>query len=149
MHPPGPVALGHFLMDDPAARGHPLHVAGSDYTSIAHAVAVLDRSCQHIGDGFDATMRMPWKAGQVIFRNVIAKVIQQQERIEVLRVSEPERPAQMHAGAFEGRFGLNQPLHRSDRHSKPQSRKSLRPAKADAGWVQVSFAGRTFFLTTL
>src|SRR5215472_18135446 len=59
MHPSRSVALGHLLMDDPAASGHPLHVAGGDYTAIAHAVAVLDRSRQHIGDGFDATMRMP------------------------------------------------------------------------------------------
>src|SRR5215813_2355393 len=62
MHPPGPVALGHLLMDDPAACSHPLHVAGGDHTAIAHAVAVLDCSRQHVGDGFDAAMGMPWKA---------------------------------------------------------------------------------------
>src|SRR5215472_12590035 len=27
VHPPSPVALWHFLMDDPAAGRHPLHVA--------------------------------------------------------------------------------------------------------------------------
>src|SRR6516162_1934646 len=59
MHPSRPVALGHLLMDDPAACSHPLHVARGDHTAIAHAVAVLDRSRQYIGDGFDATMRMP------------------------------------------------------------------------------------------
>ena len=53
MHGPGLVPLGHFLVDDSAAGGHPLHVPGGDDPSIAEAVAVLDVSLEHIGDGLD------------------------------------------------------------------------------------------------
>jgi len=36
---------------------------------------------------------MPREAGQVIFRILVAKVVQQQERIEIGRVAEAESPA--------------------------------------------------------
>ena len=72
------IALGHFLMNDAAAGGHPLNVAGSDGAVIAHAVAMLDRSGQHIGDGLNAAMRMPGKSGEIVLRNVVAEVVEQQ-----------------------------------------------------------------------
>ena len=71
---------------------------------------------QDVGDRLDAAVRMPREAGQVILRNVVAEVVQQQERIEVGRVAEAERAAQMHARAFEGRLGFDQPLNRSNGH---------------------------------
>src|SRR5450631_3506819 len=43
---------------------------------------------------------MPGKALQIVFRNVIAKIVQQQERIEFRCVAEAEGAAQMHAGPF-------------------------------------------------
>ena len=117
MHAAGRVALGHFLVDDAPARRHPLEVAGGDGAAVAHAVAVLDGSGEDVGDGFDAAMRMPREAGQVIGRNVVAEVIEQEEGVEVGRVAEAERAAQMHARAFEGGLGLDQTFDRSDGHN--------------------------------
>ena len=51
-------------------------------------------------------VRMPGKAGQVVLRDVVAEVVEEQERIEVGRVAEAERAAQVHAGAFERRLRL-------------------------------------------
>ena len=77
-----------------------------DGAAIAHAVAVLHGSGQHVGDRLDPAMRMPREAGQVILRNVVAEVVQQQKRVEVGGIAEAERAAQMHARAFERRLGL-------------------------------------------
>ena len=56
------------------------------------------------------------KPASIIFRNVIAKIVQKEKRIEVGSVAEAERAAQMHARAIARRFGSNQALHRTDRH---------------------------------
>src|SRR5205814_473135 len=105
-----------FLMNDASAGCHPLDLAGGDGAMIAHAVAVLDRAGQDISDRLDAAVRMPRKAREVIGWNVIPEIIQQQERVEVRRVAEPKRPAQMHTRAFERWFGLDQTFNRSQRH---------------------------------
>jgi hypothetical protein len=56
---------------------------------------------------------MPGKPGQVLLRDVIAEVIEEEERIELGGVTESERTAQVNARAFESRFCLNNPLDRS------------------------------------
>src|SRR5580704_19070269 len=43
MHPARLVAFGHLLMNDAAACGHPLYVAGGDGAPVSHTVAVLHR----------------------------------------------------------------------------------------------------------
>ncbi len=116
VHAAGRIALGHFLMNDAAARGHPLHVAGGDGAVVAHAVAVLDGSGEHVGDGLDAAMRMPGKSGEIVLGDVIAKIVEQEERIEVVGVAEAEGAAQMHAGAFERGLGLDQALYGTNGH---------------------------------
>ena len=45
---------------------------------------------------------MPREAGQIFVGVVVAEVVEQEERIEFLRVAEPEAALQLHAGAFEG-----------------------------------------------
>ena len=37
---------------------------------------------EHVGDRFDAAMRMPREAGEIVVRVVVAEVVEQQERIE-------------------------------------------------------------------
>ena len=100
MHAALRVALRHLLMHDAAAGRHPLHVAGAEHALIAEAVAVLDLAGQDVGDRLDAAMRMPGKAGLVLVGIVVAEIVEQQERIELLGVAEAEGAAQMHAGAF-------------------------------------------------
>src|SRR5271155_164457 len=97
MHPSNRIALGHLLMDDPAPGRHPLHIARANRAAVSHAVAVLHRSGEDIRDRLDTAMRMPWKSRQIIRRNIVAEVIQQQKRIEVGCVAETKSPPQMHA----------------------------------------------------
>ena len=75
------VALGHLLVDDAAAGGHPLHVARRDHAAVAEAVAVLDVAAQHVGDGLDPAVGMPGEALQVLLGLVGAEVVEQQERV--------------------------------------------------------------------
>src|ERR1700691_394659 len=106
MHASGRIAFRHLLVDDSASGRHPLYVTRSDRATVPDAVAVFHSSGEHIGDGLDAAMRMPGEACQIIPRNVVAEVVEQEERIELRCISEAERPAQMYAGTFKGRFGF-------------------------------------------
>ena len=116
VHPAGRVALGHLLVDDAAAGRHPLDVAGVDGAAVPHAVAVLDGPREDVRDRLDAAVGVPGEAGQVILGDVVAEVVEQQERVEVRGVPEAERAAKMHARAFEGRLGLDEPFDGSDGH---------------------------------
>ena len=53
---------------------------------------------------------MPREARQIVLRNVIAEVVEEEERVELGCIAEAERAAQVHARAFEGRLGFDQPL---------------------------------------
>ena len=110
------VALRHFLMQDAAARRHPLHVAGIEIAAIAEAVAVLDGAGQHISNGLDAAMRMPRKAGAIIVGPVIAEIVEQKERIEFGRVAEAEGAVELDAGALDDGLRRHDAFHRPDGH---------------------------------
>src|SRR5215211_2409481 len=112
------VALRHLLMHDPAAGGHPLHIAGAKRAAVAEAVAMIHRTRQHIGDRLNAAMRMPGKSGGVILRTVIAEVVEQEERVKRAGLAETEGAPQLHAGAFNGGLGPADALNGSDRHGK-------------------------------
>jgi hypothetical protein len=59
---------------------------------------------------------------------VVPKVVEEQEWIEFSRVAEPESPAQAHAGSFDRRCRLGQPLHRADRHGSLLFGRAVRPS---------------------
>src|SRR5207244_4904402 len=120
MHPSHVIAFRHLLVNDPAARCHPLHVPGTDNAAVADAVAMLHRSRQHIGDGLDSTVRMPGKPCQIVLRNIVAEVVQQQERVKVLGVPKAESAAEVYTCAFKSRFRFDKPLNRSDGHIQLQ-----------------------------
>ncbi len=103
-------------MENSAPGRHPLDVAGSNRAAVSQAVAMLDGACEHIRDGLDAAMRMPWKTGQIILRLFIAKVVEQEERVEVSGVAETERTPQMNTCTFEGRLGFDETLDWPNRH---------------------------------
>jgi len=52
-------------------------------------------------------MRVPRKSGEVIGRYIIAKIVEQQERIKILGIAEAEGAPQMDARAFNRRFRLD------------------------------------------
>src|SRR5262249_16538359 len=112
------IALGHFLMQDAATSGHPLHVACGHLSLVSEAIAVLDRSGQHVGDRLNPAMRMPWKSRQVIVRILIAKIVEKQKRIEVFRLPKTERALQLYPGAFNGWLCFQHLSNWSKRHNK-------------------------------
>src|SRR5262249_29741938 len=73
------IALGHFLVNDAAARAHPLHVPRTDDATIAEAVAVLDLTAKDVGDGLHASMRVPGEALAVLVGVIRAEVVEQQK----------------------------------------------------------------------
>ena len=78
--------------------------------AIAEAVAVIDRAREHVGDGLDAAMRMPGEAGEIFVGVVVAEIVEQEERIELLRVAEPEAALQFDSGPFERGLRPQDPL---------------------------------------
>ncbi len=108
VHPPVGVALGHLLVEDAAARRHPLDVTGPDDPLVPQAVLVLHGSGEHVGDRLDAAVRVPRESGPVVVRPVAAEVVEQEEGIELRGFAEPERAAQVHARALEGWLGLGE-----------------------------------------
>ena len=79
---------------------------------------MLNIACEHVSDGLDAAVRMPRKAGAILFRPVIAEIVEQQKRIELGGVSKAERAAQVHAGALDGRLGRDDAFHGPDGHGR-------------------------------
>jgi hypothetical protein len=67
---------------------------------------------------------MPGEAGKVIFRHVIAKIVEQKEGIKVLGVSESESAAEVNACALKSWLRLNEPLYGTERHGDLESRES-------------------------
>src|SRR5215467_5515710 len=107
MHSPFCISLRHFLVQNPAPGRHPLHVAGAELAPVSQTVAVIDASRQHMRDGLDAAVRMPRKSCAIVFRTIVAEVVEQEEWIEFARIPEAEGATQLHARAFDCRFGLN------------------------------------------
>jgi len=112
------IALRHFLMDDPAARGHPLYIASGNGAAVPHAVAVIHGSREDVCNGFDSTVRVPGEPCQIIFRNVIPKIIEEKKGIEIGSVAEAERTSQMHSRAFQRRLRGDHSFYRSERHGQ-------------------------------
>src|SRR5580704_4387365 len=108
-------------MNNAAPRRHPLNVARRNRPAIAQTIPMLDRPRQNISYGLDSAMRMPWKPRQVVLRHVIAKIVEQQKRIEVGSVAKPKRAPQMHSRALKSRLGFNKFLDRSNRHTRSLS----------------------------
>src|SRR5580704_9549682 len=94
-------------MQDAAAGRHPLHVAGGHFSFVAQAVTVFHRASEHVGDGFNAAVRMPWESRCIVVRVVVAEIVQQKKRIEILGLAEPESTLQLYTGALDGGLRLN------------------------------------------
>ena len=115
----------------------------ADGAVVAHAVAVLDGAGQHVGDGLDAAVRVPGEAGQVVLGNVVAEIVEQKEGIEIGGIAEAERAAQVHAGAFQRGFGLDEPLDRSDGHVSLQNKSlATRPRRAPPNDIYIQMSWR-------
>ena len=116
MHPAAWITLWHLLVNDSASRGHPLNVSCVYDAAASDAVAVLDASREDVCDGLDSSVGMPRESRLVILRTFIPEVVEQEERVELGRVAEAERPAQIHTCAFAGWLGHDEPLYWPKRH---------------------------------
>ena len=83
---------------------------------IAQAVAVLDRAGQHVRDGFDAAMRVPREAFEIVLRGSLRKSSSSRNGSKSAVSAEPERATQLDARALHGWCGLDGAFHGSNRH---------------------------------
>ena len=67
-----------------------------------------------VSDGFDAAVRMPGEAGEVVGRILVAKVVEQEKWVEFLGFAEAEGALQLDAGALDGGFGFKNLFHWSE-----------------------------------
>jgi hypothetical protein len=116
VHSPLRIPLRHLLVKNAAPGRHPLHVTRPERPAVAEAVTVLHGAGEHVGDGLDPPMRMPRETREEIGGPVVAEVVEQQERIEVAGIPEPERTPELDARPLDGGRRLDDALDRSDGH---------------------------------
>ena len=78
-----------------------MNVSGGDRTAVAHAIAMLHGSREYIRDGFDPAMRVPRKPGQIVCGDIVAEVVEKQERILLIKLAggyDPSRKIDNFAG---------------------------------------------------
>src|SRR5208282_4532179 len=86
-------------MDDATRRRHPLHITGAEVAAVSEVILMAHVTVEHVGDGFEATMRMRWKAGNVVARVIGIKLIEHQKRIQIESALAAKTAAQFDAGA--------------------------------------------------
>ena len=81
-------------VQDARPGGHPLRVAVGDQPAATVGVLVLEGAVDHVGDGFEAAMRMPWRAlgfaGRVLH---LAHLVHVDERVDERGIGAGERTA--------------------------------------------------------
>src|SRR5690348_13373245 len=107
MHASLLIAVRHLLVNDSAPRGHPLHISRGDGAAVAEAVTVGNAARQDVRDGLYAPVRVPGETRQVILGPIVSKVVQEQERVVVFRVTEAEGAPQANPGPLDGGNGLD------------------------------------------
>ena len=96
------VPPGHFLVDDPAPRRHPLDIPGGDNALVSHTVPMFHISPENISDCLNAPMRMPGKTLHKVLRIVGPEVIQQQKRVKHRHLAESKHPFEVNPGTLNG-----------------------------------------------
>src|SRR5262245_13282459 len=94
---------------------------------------MVDRAGQHVSDGLDAPVRMPWEPGAVVVGPVVAEIVQQQERVEVAGIAESESAMELHPGALHRGVGLDDALDWSNGHDAPCLSVIAGPSCGDGG----------------
>jgi hypothetical protein len=60
---------------------------------------------------------VPRKAGEIILRDVVAKIVEQKEGIELAGVTETKGAAEVNSCALRRGFAADEPLYRSNGHN--------------------------------
>jgi hypothetical protein len=94
-------APGHLLVNDAAAGGHPLHVTRTDQSGIPQAIAMVNGTFQHVGDGFDPPVRVHRKASNRTLDGIVkGEVVEQEKRIKQIFAIGGDGTPQQDAGPF-------------------------------------------------
>ncbi len=85
--------FGRLLdVQDPGAGGHPLRVAVGDDSAATVRVGVLEDAVDHVGDGLEPAVGMPWRAlGLARCVVDLPHLVEVDERVEVREVDAGER----------------------------------------------------------
>src|SRR5271157_327500 len=95
-------AARHLFMQNTATGSHPLHVARTDGAFVAEAVAMMRGAFEHVGDGFDAAVRMHGKAADGAFDGIVeGEVIEEQKGIEEIGFVRRDGTTKQYACAFD------------------------------------------------
>ncbi|MBP1717496.1 MAG: hypothetical protein H6Q43_934 [Deltaproteobacteria bacterium] len=113
-HQPVLFPFRHFLVNDPAARGHPLDVPRLNDPLISHAVPMFHLSMKDIRDCLNPAVGMPREALQVVSRVVGMKIIKKKKRIQHGNMLIAKGSFQMNPGALDGRLAFENLFDLSD-----------------------------------
>jgi hypothetical protein len=98
------IPLGHFLMDDAPAGGHPLDIPRSDDSGVAQAVSMFHVALENVGNRLDASVGMPGKTFAVMVGRIGSKIIQHQKRVEFGGLARAEDSIQMDSSPLHRRL---------------------------------------------
>src|SRR2546426_5134276 len=96
--------LRHLLVEDAAARGHPLNVTGPDRAAMPERISVLHLPLPDDRDRLDSPVRVIREARLVVRRVDRLEVVEEQERIEMVKTEGPDAPAEANPRPFDHRL---------------------------------------------
>src|SRR5439155_17172539 len=96
--------LRHLLVENAAARGHPLNVTGPDAAAVAERILVLDLPFPDDRDRLDPAVWVVGEARLVGGRVGRLEMVEEQEGIEVVEAAGADAPPEMDAGPFDDRL---------------------------------------------
>ena len=96
--------LRHLLVQDAAARAHPLDVAGPDRPAVPERIAVGDLAVADERHRLDAAVRVIGEARFVVGGLGRLEVIEQEKGIEVVEAARAEAAPQVHARPLDDRL---------------------------------------------
>src|SRR6185369_15630509 len=105
-----------LLVQDAAAGGHPLNVSRRHLPLVPKAVAMCHLARQHIRNRLNAAVGMPRESSQIVRWILVPKIVEQQERIELLCFAETKGTLQLNARTLDGGLGFKNLFHRTKRH---------------------------------
>ena len=77
---------------------------------------MFDGPREHVRDGLDPPVRVPRKTGQIVVWDVVAEVVEEQERVSFGRVAKSKSAPQVNARTFKCRLCFDKSFDGSNGH---------------------------------
>lgn len=116
VHGPFRRSFRHLLMDDAAARRHPLHGPRAQNPGVAQAILVLHAPGENVRNGLNTSVGMPGESGLVVLSAIVSEIIEKKKGVEHFGLSESERATKPNAGSLHRWGRLPRVGDRSYRH---------------------------------